>query len=371
MCYDEGLLQSYIDGELPAREAEGIPDHVSSCEECGSLYRRLLDNDSIVRNSMEVLLVSDRDRFNAELAWSKLKLEKIKYEEKKKGKWYNHMNYKKLVAAAAAVGVVAMLGFTPVRGMAAEFLTIFRVENVKTITITPEDMRQLESIMKDGAGGADIKNFGKIEVNGSQEVVAVTPEEARGAVDFDLKVPALEGFSGPSLKKMSGSSVTLAMDVDKVNAALKAFGSQESLPAELNGQEFTMLMPTGIMAEYSGQDGKIMLGQSRGPTVKTTSGVNVDDIRKALLSIPVLPENLKRQLAAVNDWQHTVLLPVRDGQATEVMVNGGSGVFISGRNHGGSGPSGALVWQSNGVINVLSGDNLNMEKAVDIAGKMK
>jgi hypothetical protein len=323
----------------------------------------------MVRTSMEGFIASDRERFNAELAWSRLKLKKIEYEKMKKGKWYNNMKYKKLVTAAAAVAMVAIIGFTPVSSMASNFLTIFRVEKVKAIAITPEDMSQLEKLMREGAGGADIGNFGKVEVKGSPETAAVTLEEARNAVDFALALPSLEGYSGPQLKKTSATGVSLTLDVDNVNAVLQALGSSEKLPGELNGREFAVDIPTAITARYTGPQGEIMFAQSRGPSVKTAPGVDVSDIRQAVLSIPGLPESLKRQLQAVDDWQHTVMIPVRAGDYSDVLVNGSEGVFINGEAK--EGDMGVLVWQKDGVISVLAGEGLNSERALAIAGTIK
>ena len=368
MCFDEGRIQAYIDGELQDREAKELQEHLKVCRECEAVYQRLMEIDLTVRTSMEGFIASDRERFNAELAWSRLKLKQIEYEKKKKGKWYKNMKYKKLFTAAAAVAVLAVIGFTPVSSMASNFLTIFRVEKIKAITISPDDLRQMEIAMKEGAGGVDIQNFGKVEVMGTHETTPVTLEEARKAVDFELKLPDIEGYSS-ALKKTSVSSVSLTLDVNNVNATLQALGSTEKLPGELNGQEFTIDMPAGIHAEYTGPGGAIMFAQSRGPSVRTAPGVDVMAIRQALLSIPILPDSLKRQLMAVDDWQHTVLVPVRAGHYSEVRVNGSDGVFVN--ETAGDKKVGALIWHNDGIISVLAGDGLTEKRALAIAGSIK
>lgn len=377
MCYDQGHIQSYIDGELSKAEMEETREHLGACEECRRLYRDLLYTDALVRNSMKGLLAADRERFDAELAWQKLKLSAIEREkQKKKGVVFKVMRYKKMfTAAAAALALVGLFSFTPVRTMAGEFLTIFRMEKVKAIAITPEDMSQMERLMKEGAGSVDIKNFGRVEVTGRQEAVPVTLREARDAVDFELKLPDfdpnVDGYAEPQLKKVSGGSVTLALDVDNVNAALQSLGSRERLPDELNGKEFTLTIPTGITAEYKGAAGEIALVQTRSPSVQASPGVDVKAIRQALLSIPGLPENLKKQLAAVDDWQRTALIPVRAGHYSEVRVNGAEGVFIQGDSTARGKSINALVWQEGGVIYALAGEGMNRENALNIAGRMK
>ncbi|MFZ5634114.1 MAG: hypothetical protein ACOY40_14825 [Bacillota bacterium] len=326
---------------------------------------------------MEGLLSADSDRFDAELAWQKLKLAAAQREkQKKKGVVAKVMRYKKFFTAeAASLALAGLFSFTPVRTMAGDFLTIFRVEKVKAIAITPEDMSQLERLMKECTGRAEIKNFGKAEVTGRQEVVPVTPQEARDAVDFELKIPYfdpyIDGYGEPQLKKVSGGRVTLALDVGNVNAALQALGSGERLPDELNGKEFSLTIPTGITADYKGAAGKLTLIQIRGPSVQTSAGVDVKAIRQALLSVPGLPENLRKQLAAVDDWQRTALIPVRAGQFSEVRVNGTEGVFIRGDSPAQGKSMNALVWQEGGVIYALGGEGMNLENAMNVAGKMK
>lgn len=372
MCYDQGHIQSYIDSELTSAEMEETREHIGICEECRALYQKLLDNELLVKESMAGFLAADRDRFNAELAWQKLKagnaINEIRIE---KGAKRKNMKYRKLFTAAAAVLAVAgLFSFSPVRSMASDFLTIFRVEKVGVIAITPQDMAQMERVMREGSGLVDIKNFGRVEVSGRPEVRAVTLQEARGSVDFDLKVPDIKDYGKPALKMTSGTSVSLFMDVANVNAALKAMGSSERLPDELNGKEFNLVVPPGVSAEYTGEAGKkLMLAQSRGPSIKTSSGVDVKAIRQALLSIPALPENLRNQLAAVDDWQHTALIPVKAGQYSEVKVGGSGGVFVRG-DSAGHNQMNALVWQKSGVIYVLAGD-LEREAAMNIAGGMK
>ncbi|MFZ5595469.1 MAG: anti-sigma factor family protein [Bacillota bacterium] len=373
MCYDEGRMQAYIDGQLGDREAGEIQEHLNTCSECGALYRRLLENDMVVRISMENFFATDRERFDAELAWRRLRLEKIKAGEKqdKKGIRREKMKIRKYMTAAAAVLLlVGLFSYSPVRSAAADFLTIFRSEKVQAIAITPQDMEQVEKMMKDGTGKVDIENFGKFEVSGERgKPVGVTEQEARAAVDFDLKLPALEGYGKPVFEKTPAMKVTMQMEVDKVNSLLKELGSSEQLPEELSGKEFSLEVPASVTARYRGAGGEIMLIQSRGPSITASTGVDVDALRNALLSIPALPENLKKQLSAVDDWQHTALVPVAAGGYNEVSVNGAGGLFIKGDS--GTDRKSALVWQQNGVIYVLAGNRLDQGKALDIAANIK
>ena len=373
MCYNQGTLQAYIDKELTEAEMDTAREHLDGCNECSMLYHKLLDSEMLVTESLEGFLAVDRERFDAELAWSKLKLETVQEERENRKEVLNKMRYKKLFTAVASVLALAVLfSFSPVRSMAAEFLTVFRVDKVSVVAITPEDMNQLEKMMREGSGLVDIKNFGRIEVSGKQEVRAVTAKEASEAVDFNLQIPSIAGYGTPSLKLMPGTNVTLAMNVIKVNEMLQSLGSSEKLPIELDGKEFKLIVPSAITAEYTNEAGNIMLVQARGPSIQTSSGADVNSIRKALLSIPALPENLKKQLSSVEDWQHTALIPVSSGQYSKVQINGAEGVFIKGNSPESlNSAMNALVWQKSGVLFVITGEGLQLEKAVAISATMK
>lgn len=282
------------------------------------------------------------------------------------------------MAATAAVMVLALgitFSFGSVRTAASELLTIFRVEKVKTVSITPSDISRIEKAIRDGAGQVDIENFGKVEFNGKQSSSRVTLEEARGAVDFQLKLPISlpDGYREQEFYKNSGGALNLTLDTEKTNQIIKSLGSEKFLPDELNGKTFTVKIPATVNARYAGpNDSHIFIWQGRSPEL-TASGVDVVSIRDALLALPFLPDNLRNQLAAINDWQHTFLIPDFGGTSREVDVAGSQGVFITPPADGSAerrdNPN-SLIWQKNGVVYAISG-HLTLEQALQMAASMK
>jgi len=371
MCYEEGILQAYNDNQLDSALWWEITRHLEKCAACRRNLDELRANDMLVRECLAAILPEASDsgptagkRLNLVPEGRKNKL--LKILERK----FDFMHkYKKLAAVAATAALMFTAFSIPaVRGVAAEFLTVFRVESVQTINISTADIQALDQAFRDGVGQVDIKNFGQIEVAGKQESVPVTPAEAAGAVDFELKIPAPANYSTPELHMITGHSVKFTLAVDNVNAMLQALGSTVMLPADLDGQTFSMDIPTGILATYEKGGDKLFVAQSRSPELKTSSGVDVMVIRDALLSIPALPENLRQQLLAVNDLRHTLLIPNIDGSSREVTVNGASGVFI---NHGDGLHTQSLVWQQNGVIRMVTGAGMELDDALAIAAQMK
>lgn len=288
-----------------------------------------------------------------------------------------------LAAAVAGITLFVLFSIGPVRATAADMLKIFRVNKIQTIAINPSDFSQMETLFREQGGRVDIKNFGTVESTGKITATRVTLEQARQAVDFDLAIPGQipQGYAAPVYTKLNGAVMKFNLNISNINSMLKSMGGSQYLPEEINGKTFTLGIPNSVVAEYKKDDGTggIIVGQSRSPEIKVPSGVDENLIKDALLSIPAMPESLRKQISAINDWQHTLLIPNVNGSTTEVTVNGNDGAFIKapagegGRSGDSSGLEqvNSLVWQDDGVIYMISGNNLDVEQALSIASTMR
>ncbi|RJQ29292.1 MAG: hypothetical protein C4589_05125 [Peptococcaceae bacterium] len=404
MCFNEGSLQAHLDLELPAPEAEKVEAHLARCPRCRSLLAKLKENSLFVSRQLPAYaalleksgLKTDPGQFFA-CARERRNGGRVKFHWK--GAISMFSRNKKAVTAAALTAVVAIcFSFSPVRSFAGNLLTIFRVERMQTITISPEDIAQLQEVFEKGAGGADIGNLGRFEVAGGQEALRnVTPDGVREAVDFPVRLPAnLKGYKEPALSISPETTVSITLDTVKANQLLRSLGSVQLLPEALNGQTFTVKIPRAVIAEYypvkDNQPEGLFIAQGRSPELAAPEGVDMTALREALLSIPALPENLRRQLAAVTDWQHTVLIPNIGGSSTEVAVNSAMGVYITppGQPSGTGSLTGpqshvrepdvaqieesathALIWQNGDIIYCIAGPELGLEEALAIAKQVK
>ena len=397
MCLDAGILQAYLDQELTVSQIDEVETCLSHCETCRRLMEELRKNNDFVAAKLETYS-SEVEAFGIEtkVAWARLYEDLPTKEKFKLKEVFKFMKRYRLATVAGVMALVlaASLSFSSVRSFAGEILTVFRVNQVQTININPEEIAQMKDAFEKGAGKIDIDNFGKIEFNGKNTMEKVSLEQAMQSVDFTIKLPSeLSGdYSGPVLHKNPGGIANFALDVDNVNSLLSSLGSHKFLPKELDNKTFTLIMPVGISAEYTNNNGTnhLFVGQSRSPEMSVPDGAPVNEIRDALLSVPVLPDSLKQQLSAVNDWQHTVLIPNIDGNSQEVTVNGVQGVFTTapkhyvengGNNydrhmkgnasqrHGGNGS--ALIWQKDNVIYTIAGYELTLDQALSMASSMK
>lgn len=395
MCFSEGTFQAYLDGELALGEAAEIRAHLKHCLRCRQKLRELEKNNLFAAGRLSAYIAFTKEG-NLDLARSWQRFESAckmmakksvgggeadsKFKLTWKGANFMFSRYKKAALAVALAAALAVsFSFGSVRSFAGNLLTVFRVERVQTITISPEDIAQLEKAFQEGKGKVDVGNLGKFEVSGKQAVLrGVSLAEAKNAVDFPLRLPEdLPGYRGPVLSLASEAAVNITLDVEKVNQLLKSLGSSKFLPEGLNGQTFTLRTPAAVSAEYTAandQSRKIVIVQGRSPELAVPAGTDMAAIREVLLAVPVLPENLRRQVAAVSDWQHTFLIPNVEGSSVEVTVNGVKGVYIApplpdgGSN--GSGMSG-LIWQAGGVVYFVGGPGMSRDNALELAGKMR
>ncbi|PIY40441.1 DUF4367 domain-containing protein, partial [Candidatus Aquicultor secundus] len=175
-----------------------------------------------------------------------------------------------------------------------------------------------------------------------------------------------------------GTSTSLTLDVEKANGIIKSFGGKSLLPAGLDGKKFTMTTSAAIMANYPRENATpITIVQSKSPEFVFPAGVDPNVVRDVLLSLPILPDGIRQQLEKINDWQHTLPIPAVEGytKTEQVKVNGADGVFmttdkvrnkrINGNN------ANTLIWQNNGIVYGISGENMGLAQAQAIAASMK
>ena len=87
--------------------------------------------------------------------------------------------------------LLGSLAFAPVRAVASQVLSIFRVQRMQTISISQADLEKVGKMLSEGNGDVSLESLGDVSVEGaSTEPSETTLEAARAAVDFDLKTPA-------------------------------------------------------------------------------------------------------------------------------------------------------------------------------------
>ena len=380
MCPEEGLLEAFLDGELDAAATARVAAHLTGCVAC---RQRLQELEELAGNILETLQVYRRD---TETGGRRLRAPgpgflASRYQPLTKTKTRRIGNmirqHKWLSGAAAAVLILAVfLSWAPGRSLATQFLNVFRMEKIQVVKITPEDMAQLDKLFNGQGGEAAIKNFGRVEVKRPAEPrVEVDPArvEALSGIKLDLPV-TLAGRSRVAISVEQSPAVTFTPDVEKLNSYLQKH-SVTLLPASLAGQSFSISVPPLVRADYGRPGQGFTVYAARDLTIDAPRGVDPVVLRQALLDLPFLPANLRRQLAGITDWQHTLPIPETwDLAAREITVNGNQGVYFNStaQTHNPDGKvqdNVILAWRQGNGWRAITG--LPLEEAMRVAAEVK
>lgn len=339
ICPDEGRLLLYLEGELSPAENQAIMTHLASCSLC---LQRLNEVENNLLFSHRTLACIAENNQHAKPQGQIEVWENVKSHGLKQRKEQNRMKLKKTAIAAVIVLAIGILGSVPsVRTATANLLQVFRVQQVDTLTIEPNDMMQIENALRQGDQNLNLESFGSIQCIGENEERSLQPDELTNLA-FQVKLPAqMAGTEAAySLQKMP--VIALRPKVENVNRFLATLDSEYKLPKSLDGQLCRISMGDALTVSYP----DLQLYQGPSPQIEVPDGVSVEEVARAMVALPIWPENVKRQLEAVNDWEHTLLIPSSE-QAQKVQINGKNGVLLNENGHR------ALIWQDQDILYML------------------
>jgi hypothetical protein len=308
--------------------------------------------------------------------------------------WRAHLavpNFQFAIPIAAAL-VAVILIVTPVRGLAAQFLAVFRVEDVQPITIDQlsqplPDLRQLGDM---SPSPRDIRP----QLTRVANLAAVSSQ-----VGFTVAIPSQLPSGLPSQPSAvgvtNGASVNFTFRKQKAQQYLSSSGhGNVVLPDKFDGATLHLqvypaaaiaflsagasvdeLQQAATAARASGKpeasvvnallngNGLLMM-ETKSPELDV-SGVSADELRSFLLSLP-LPESTKVQLQAIGDWKSTLPIPAMPGSSLhKVSINGAPGV--AGKN----GSATMVLWVNNGIVYAAAGPKLDEHTLISVAQSVK
>jgi hypothetical protein len=175
---------------------------------------------------------------------------------------------------------------------------------------------------------------------------------------------------------MSQAVATFTFSADKAQAAAAAAGKTlPALPAGMDGATLTVTVGPAVGEVYGDMNQQtssaneinlpqLVIAKSAAPTVKSTQ-VSAQTLESYILSLPGISPDLANAVRAVKDPSTTLLIPVpvQYASATQVDINGQSGVAL-GDN---TGLGGGVVWVGkDGYVYVVAG-SIKKDDAVSIA----
>jgi len=406
VCYDEGLWQAYLDAELEQREIEAMKEHLQTCAACSEILSQIRSAQNLTAAALgKYEGEMKKIRYNPALGWERFQRRTSADKFGRKG-WFDMSNvFQKRIAAVAAVTIIAgSLAFAPVRSMAAQFLQVFRAEKLATVSISVSELQEIRAAVEKGAGTVDLDIFGKIEFEGRKEIRKAPLADIKNEAGFAVREPAWlpEDYALAEAQMTLPFAVRFDLDVPKVNQLITTLGGVKMLPEDVAGKSFSLAFPEIVSIAYHKGDGAaITVSQGKSPEVSVDEGVDVRELRAAVLDLPIISDSLKRQIAQVEDWEHTLIVPNVEGTTQEVAVKGNKGVFVDNGPaaqvkarvkegarsevasgsvtlqsddlivEGGSGGyNTTLIWNENGLVYSLSGAK-DLDTALKIAESMR
>ncbi|WP_123040439.1 hypothetical protein [Cohnella candidum] len=254
---------------------------------------------------------------------------------------------------AAAATAASFLLFSPWgHNVMASVMNTFRVQQMQAVSISSADLQHLQQAIQQSLPGTrklDLKQYGEIEQQGGGMSTAVSAKDVAATAGRTLK--SLPGADLEHIQYDPQQTLIFKLHAKPINALIAFLGGQASIPQAVDGEPIKLTIP-GIYT-MTVPSGGTSLTQMPAPTLEVASGIDLDAIRQAILSLPVLPEDLRDQLAAIDDWRHTLPIPSISGtdsaRVQTISVAGNNAALAQSNDRR------TLVWQQDGWFYKLSG----------------
>ncbi len=236
------------------------------------------------------------------------------------------------MAATLIIGVLTLTLLPPARTVASEILQLFRAEKFEAIRIDPQAIADF-----------DPSQWGTFSFEPSQVSEVGTVEEAINKTGLNISEP---GNLPPNISRFhiaasSGSKMSLKLDLKKFQAYLaKNNIGGIDLPDNLDGSTITAKIPPYAIMEYSRQvddnqpdssQPDLVVVQAGLPEVEVPSGIDFETVRQQLLKLPILPPDIREQLARIDDWKRTLPIPYPSNEVKSekvIVANGKDGLYF-------------------------------------------
>jgi hypothetical protein len=351
----EGALRRLLDE--PAGVADHDRDHIAGCDGCRTALAGAREDADVAAAALAVDVDVDIDA-----AWRRL-CDELDTERRRRPvaavpprrRWRAALRGPRLAGFAVAA-LLAGAG----AAAAADWLQIFRTEEVAAIRITQADLVKLP----------DLSSYGELDLLEVPDVREVD-DVAAAAADTRLDVPEVgalpRGVTGTPVIQV-GDRVVGEFTFSTRQAKAVAADSGEALPpppAGLDGSRFRLSAGPGL-AMIWGSSRRIpamIVARAVAPTA-ASSGIPFATARDYLLSLPTLPEDVAEQLRRFSADGETLPLPVNADEldTSRAEVGGAPATVLSMRD----GTMAGVVWVRDGVVNAVAG-SLSEEEVLGVA----
>jgi hypothetical protein len=302
-----------------------------------------------IPEELEMLAPNEKDRPRAAAAWAAFMARPVKTESKSSLWRFTDMFRRRFAIVTMVVLVVAAaFSFPTVRAAASDFLGLFRVQKFAPISVSPEQLAQLEAIASQGL------HPGELVMNGQPGELQVVNSATEAEQVVGYPVHSIAGLGAPEHVSIApGGSGTLIVDLEQLQMMMSMAGVDSSLlPESLDGAKIDVTIYPAVQQTWA--DGT-MFAQMLSPEVDYPDDVDAAAIGEAALQVVGMPADEAKRLSRAIDWTNTLVLPIPTNVASfqEVTVGGNSGLALTSVEGYGN----AIVWQGRETLYVLTGSS--------------
>lgn len=346
-CADSTMLRTHLD--VPDDE---LDSHLDGCETCAGLLLSVAVDAGYVHRTLG-LLDAAREPVDVEAALAAaLAQPTTPVVTPFPASTRLATAGRRLLLAAAGLLVVALVAVTPAgRSAVAATLDAFRGERLQAVSVDLDDLADSSF-----QGLTALEALGDVDLSDLEEPRQV-PDVAAAERVAGIAAPVLpDDRPAPDrVVALAPGEVRLTLAADEANG----------VPADLDGAALIVEVPGVLGAIYGPADGppELVVGRS-GPLVVRAEGASLDDLRSFLLSRDELPDDLRSQLADIDDWRSTIPVPVPlDGPGWRAVEVAGRQAIAFGDDTG----LGAMVLRQDPEGVTIVGGRIPVSRALALA----
>jgi len=278
-------------------------------------------------------------------------------------------NKKTIALICTAILAVAIINGQTVNAAISKTLSIFRAQDLKGVTVTLDDIQQIQSKLSSGQGEVNLEKMGNIKVQGGQKKVS-SKEDVKNVTDVKVAFPSVLDVVVPSVNVVEPTAIEFTLNVENVNEIMKSYGATKLLPANIDGKTFKIDFASQVTINYSINNKPITIFETKSPEITVPDDVDIDAVYDAVVEMPIIPQRLQSQLKSMKDWKSTLYIPVIESEMTEVNINGAKGYMSKDYGNSEENSESAVIWYDKGIIYVVSGQ-VDSEELLKIAKSVK
>lgn len=369
MRLTEQTLRAYLDGALSPTEMAQVKQHLSASAEAQAILARLRAERVDVAPYLDALAPSAAAQSPAPQAWRRFQASLAGQSnnqpldrKERISQMFNNSSFKRyqpaLITLTVIVVIAVSLSFAPVRAVAGNLLSVFRVQNIKLV---PVDEAHLES-MKNNPQIDGILDELEAQVNvisdGGEPESVDSLDEADKRVGFSVtRITALpDGLDDPTGIEVAGQKVIeFNLDKELLDALFEAAEIEVDLPDSLDEEPLIITQPDTVMQEWKQAEHRLGFVQMMSPSVVYPDDLDLNALGAAGLQLLGMSEEEAHKLAASIDWANTLILPVprdNDLSVSEVSINGSQGFVFTGEDD----DENAIMWTANNMTFFIAGN---------------